>query len=501
MIGRVLAAVGLCVVIAVLTPFILKHHWNPLFDRQAWVEDFDALKAGMERQYANLTWAASPGSGVDVPKLERDARAALEAARTDGQARQAIERFLRGFKDGHIVPGGVARALGEDVVRQPFAADLSADEACQALFPGGSVPAYSTFSLPVELVAAADLVTDGEAQPFRTALLTLADGRRLGIIRIPSFFPKHYPAACREVWEAARPPAGAPCDAPCQRKFQGRILERMTVLLGQRVAALREKGAQALIVDVGGNPGGTIWYMPAAHQLTPRMIAGRPMLLVRDDSAAKFADSLEKRVDALLTNATLPVAARASLREAQTTIRTFKSNLAAGGCDLSWVWREARVWDHTGAAGCGNLAAGLFTTGTAPLLEPGSLNAMEVERLIYFPASIPRRGAPWLGPMVVLVDGRSASAAEAFAFGLREAGVARIVGRRTAGAGCGYVGTWNNVTLPRSGDIFSFPNSACRLPDGRNAIVGVDPDVTLEGDLGARARTLLDVAGEGLAGS
>ncbi len=502
MIARLLAMVVLFVAMAAGLTATLTHLWNPFFDRDAWLEDFAALKAGMERQYANLTWAASPGSGIDVPKLERETRAALEAARSDREARRLIEEFLRGFKDGHVVPGGLARALGEDVVRQPFATELSATDACRTMLSGGEAAPSPAFSLPVERATSAALIADGsEAQPFRTALLTLADGRRIGIVRIPSFFPKHYPGACHEAWVAARPHLGASCDPVCQRRIMAYAVERLTVLLGRRVATLREKGAQALIIDVGGNPGGMGWYMPAAHQFTPRQVPGRPLLLVRGEHARKQADALERRIDVLLADAALPAAAKDALRQAQAGVRTLKAGLAAGDCDLGWVWREARPWDPTGETGCGNLAAGLFTTGTAPLLEPGSLGPAEVEGLIYFPAAIPRRGAPWLGPLVVLVDERSASAAEAFAFGLREAQVARIAGRRTAGAGCGFFGTWNTVTLPRSGYVLSLPNGACLLPDGRNAVVGIDPEIVLDGEPDARARALLEAAGAGLAGS
>jgi hypothetical protein len=39
----------------------------PKFDPRPWLEDFTALKTGMEVRYANLAWFASPQSGVDLP--------------------------------------------------------------------------------------------------------------------------------------------------------------------------------------------------------------------------------------------------------------------------------------------------------------------------------------------------------------------------------------------------------------------------------------------------
>jgi hypothetical protein len=36
---------------------------QPGFDRQAWLADYAALKAAMERSQSHLAWLASPGAG------------------------------------------------------------------------------------------------------------------------------------------------------------------------------------------------------------------------------------------------------------------------------------------------------------------------------------------------------------------------------------------------------------------------------------------------------
>ena len=116
-------------------------------------------------------------------------------------------------------------------------------------------------------------------------------------------------------------------------------------------------------------------------------------------------------------------------------------------CDRAGVWRGEPV--------CANLAS-----------------AGEVDRM-------PGLGA-WQGPLAVLVDGRSASAAEDFAYWLSGSGVARLVGERTFGAGCGYMdGGWAYQFRAIDGHVM-MPNCARYTAEGVNQIEGLEPDVAFD---------------------
>lgn len=91
------------------------------------------------------------------------------------------------------------------------------------------------------------------------------------------------------------------------------------------------------------------------------------------------------------------------------------------------------------------------------------------------PLSLPGLGA-WTGPVVIVADRKSASATEDFIVRLRESGVARLVGERTAGAGCGYVDGGAPVTLPHIGLEVRPPNCARFTREGVNEIEGLIPD-------------------------
>jgi carboxyl-terminal processing protease len=85
------------------------------------------------------------------------------------------------------------------------------------------------------------------------------------------------------------------------------------------------------------------------------------------------------------------------------------------------------------------------------------------------------RPAPFTGPVAVLIDELSMSASEVLAQGLRDAGRARIFGRRSAGAVLGSV-----VERLPNGDGFQYPTARFEFPSGtRVEGVGVLPDVAI----------------------
>jgi len=107
---------------------------------------------------------------------------------------------------------------------------------------------------------------------------------------------------------------------------------------------------------------------------------------------------------------------------------------------------------------------------------------------------------PWRGRVVVLADGRSASATEDFIVRLRESGVARLAGARTAGAGCGYVDDPPAVRLPAIGVEVRAPNCARFTSNGVNEVEGLTPDIAVpleaSGDRHAVAAVLAAIAAE-----
>lgn len=84
---------------------------------------------------------------------------------------------------------------------------------------------------------------------------------------------------------------------------------------------------------------------------------------------------------------------------------------------------------------------------------------------------------PWTGPLWILMDRRTGSASEDFVVWLQQNGVARTLGERTAGAGCGYVGGGGRIRLRTAPFDVKAPNCARFLRDGTNEVEGIAPDI------------------------
>ncbi len=91
-----------------------------------------------------------------------------------------------------------------------------------------------------------------------------------------------------------------------------------------------------------------------------------------------------------------------------------------------------------------------------------------------------RGTAVWTGPMAVLVDRRSASAAEEFVTWLKDNGRATIAGERTYGAGCGYVDGGSAIALKAAPLHIMVPNCSRYTGDGINEIEGIAPNVAID---------------------
>ena len=86
----------------------------------------------------------------------------------------------------------------------------------------------------------------------------------------------------------------------------------------------------------------------------------------------------------------------------------------------------------------------------------------------------------WKGPVFVLADRNTASAAEDLVAWLQQNRIARVIGERTMGAGCGYIDGGTRTPLRASHFDVLMPNCARYLDDGSNEIEGIAPDIALD---------------------
>lgn len=343
-------------------------------DRAAWAADYERIKAGMARHYANLDWARDHRR-LDLAALDRRTRARIDGSWSRLQAYGALRDFVAAFDDPHLALEWRS-SEAPDGGSGPAAADPPAGADCAA---AGYAEADHNFP--------AHLAAFGGWQPADLDFPTGSVGDT-GIIRISSFAERDYAAACARVFRPGM----------SERRLQLAVRAELQRGLVAAIERLRARGVRRLLIDLSGNGGGSEWDREAA-----RLFTGRAM-------------------------------------------RRAEPRLAGPACDRRAIWAGARP--------C-----------------PVFAGADEV-------ATLAGVGA-WTGPILVLVDGGTASAAEEFAGWLRDNEVARLIGRTTMGAGCGYVDGAAPVALEAAPLVLKMPNCARFTAAGRNEIEGWPPDIAL----------------------
>lgn len=450
-----------------------------LFDRNAWLGDYAALKQALEARYANLAWFASPEGGVDLPALDRRTLAALQSAASDDDAREALLAFVRGFRDGHFSQLPAVEPAPAVKAAPPPNAELSRKDAATGCAALNYAP-YNRpqFSLPFESLPGFRLIADGIGTPFRAGIVG-----GVGIVRIPAFEENADQGLCREAWKRRDVWEHGKLN---RNRLRHAVERAWYDALARDLRAFQSGGAKAVVVDIGANSGGDDSGDIAARLFTAKPLHSSPLWLSYDAAAATpyFDEAIgELREAAKLDPGSTIV---------QRTLAAFiarKEELTKATCTLDWVWRERRPWSGNG---CRRLIEAGSAGGPLGFLAPDAVKNAEAGRRLHWPIAVAPLWGTWRGALYVLTDGRTYSAAEMFAAVLQNNGAAKIVGARTGGDGCGFIDYHDPVVLPHSGLRFRVPNCVRLRADGTDEVAGVSPDLPVlprEGE-NARARAM-----------
>lgn len=465
---------------------------SPSYDAAAWRADFAQMQAELQARYVNLAWMGSRESGVDAPSMVRRTKAALDAAHSDVEAGQALRAFIADFHDGHLSELATL-APSKAAALEPAKPTLNPDDpisGCAAI--GYASTASVAFSLPLESLPGVRLLGDGQDSVFRVGLAEVG-GKRIGLLRIQIFRAKGFPQACRRAWTRARA-AGTPITRGAIGEAAGHLwLED----LAAQLKALEAAGAQAVVVDVGANPGGDDSGDWIPRLFGSRLTTSAPLLVVDAPSGVAYLDEeIEDLTDAL--GAGPSPKAKADLEKALALFKARKAGVGATPCDLSWVWRERRAWRDLA---CRRVIEAGYADGPLPGLPAHAYDDKRTELALAWSTVVQDLYGAWSGPAYVLTDRKTFSSAEMFAATMRDNGAAKIVGVRTGGDGCGFMGDSPPLVLTHSRLRFRVPNCIRLRADGTNEVAGVSPDLPVaptegESDRARAARLLQTVAAD-----
>ncbi|MFJ6025538.1 S41 family peptidase [Brevundimonas sp. NPDC092305] len=427
------------------------------FNAEGWVADLQQTREAMASHYANLQWAATERE-APLGQLFQVGEQRLRAARSDAEAREVFDRLEQYLGDGHVdfvwapAPSGGAGQGGADE-RPPcdvlgYRADGRDGSAIATRLPG-----YQ----PLE----------GESG-FPAGIVEI-DGRKLGVIRIAQLSPRAHPAACAAAFAAMSRPADQPCDEDCLETLRALATDNVTDDVSARLRALRDAGAETLLVDLAGNGGGTEWVEVVARVVTPVRLRSERVGFPRHPHwVENFAGDEQRLTDAARGQ---PRADRARL-EGYRAVFTQARQEAATPCDPTPLFAGRPLeceWLTT---------APLYSTGPVAELDP-SLIGKPWAAEVFTPLRYRFEPGVWTGPLMVMVDGATASASEEFAAVLQDNRAAVIVGAPTRGAGCGHANGEIETVLNHSGARLRLPNCARLREDGTNEVSGIDPDILI----------------------
>lgn len=420
------------------------------FNSRPWLDDLNQTQQALATKYANLEWVVLERE-LNLAALFTETKHRIETASNAAEARAALDRLARKLGDRHVE---FQWRVQHDAIKPPTA-DCAALGYDARMF-GAPVAALAPDYVPLLSPVGAE---------FPAGILKVG-AHKVGVIKIGIFTPQGVPALCTAALTALQISPDAPCDEVCSDRIEAWASDQMTTDLANQLRALKAAGSELVLVDVANNGGGTEWAEAAARMVTAIHLKSERAGFVR---GAHWSGALVKKEAEL----------RAAAENANEQDRAYLAALAdeVGAlrreaetpCDSSPLWRGEHLT-------CRWLVYGLFSTGMLES-DSASVHGKPWARYVFTPAKFNYLEAVWRGPLIVLVNGSTGSAAEEFSAVLQDNHAAVVMGAPTVGAGCGHTDGGTPTTLNNSGGVLAVPDCARFRTDGSNEVMGIEPDV------------------------
>jgi len=425
------------------------------YDPKPWLEDLAQTREVLLTKYANLEWAVFDRE-AKLPQLFADTKMRIENAKSDSDARAAFDRLAKRLGDGHVeFRWPQAGASGEsDDQPSPPCSDYTADivnPPMAALAPG-----YRAIAMPASDVFPIGTIDSGN--------------HRVGVLRLALFEPQGFPQLCKAALASLSIAADKPCDDACQKKISDFANRRFTEDFIAQIKSLKAAGADTLLIDITHNGGGSEWAEAAMRMLSDKPLTPEQLRFVRGPHWVKELGDFEKDMREAVAKAKDADEKNFLLKRAGAA--KAKKEIAATPCDATPLWNGTRP-------PCSYLGDGFFGSGLVSTSLPEKFREKQWAGEVFSANEYPYEVGVWRGPLMVLVDSETWSAAEEFAAVLQDNHAATIIGEPTGGAGCGHTDGGTPTTLKNSRAILEVPDCARFRADGTNEVRGIRPDVLI----------------------
>jgi hypothetical protein len=477
---RRLARLALLAGIAFLLALTALTIRTPARARQ-WLAEYNSTKHYLATADANFDWVVATRK-LDLPALDSATRDQVAHSWTSLSAAWTVRSFVRQFDDGHtrarIRPAlwwqgvrgtaGSSKSVSAITASEPapshessaLTGGMSAAEACSTV--GLDISARPDgWSLPFPDAAGAVLVQDAE---FPAVILPIEGGRKVAILRVANFGHEHFGPSCEQAWSTYRAIRPEPCAGDCVSRLEAAVMREAGERAAHLARELQRRGADAVVVDITGNGGGSEMADAMARALTATRLHVASGGFIRHQL---HVDDLREMRDAIASDsARATPSQRVLIASAQARLDSLRAE-AGRTCDRDVVWLGVKP-------ACSSV---VVAPPLASYLPPGTLDGLENGWVIWPASWHGAKEAIYTGPLLILQDQLSASASEEFAARLRDNNAAQIIGGRSYGAGCGYSNGGTSLKLSALGLLVRAPDCQRLRMDGTNETAGITPDV------------------------
>jgi hypothetical protein len=414
------------------------------FDTKPWLDDLAQMRTALMTRYANIEWLITD-RGADLDDYFARASKRIENAQDTGSARAAFDGLVRRIGDGHV----------EIEWPQPPAQNARASSTRDVCADAG----FNAAKLGAPLAARMPGYSQIRGGPFPAGIIDIG-GRKVGILKIGLFSAEGSPDLCRAALTKLKIADDKSCDDKCEERIDREAEAHLNDDFMAALETLNAAHVEALLIDVTGNGGGSEWAEATARMVTLIRLKSERIAFVRGAAWSKNFADMER--DLRKAARTPPAKDRAFLLDLANNVEAKRIS-----ADTPCSKPECVLGD------------GFYASGLVDAADPKSFEDKPWASDVFTPMEHPYREGIWRGPVLVLVDGESWSAAEEFAAVLQDNHAATIIGEPTGGAGCGHASGAEPITLTNSGAKLSLPDCARIRADGTNEVRGIVPDFSL----------------------